>query len=357
MPDRLAVAIVGTGIGREHLAGFKALPDLYDVAAVCDIDRNRAEALAAAFGVRRVETRLDALLGDPAIDVIDLCTPAHLHVRQIQAVLAAGQHVICEKPLAGSLAEVDRIAAMAASANGRLMPIFQRRFGGGVRKLRHLVDLGLTGRAYIATVETHWQRGPDYYEVAWRGRWATELGGVNLTQAIHAHDLLTHVLGPIARVYAATRTAVNPIEVEDCSAAVVEMADGSVATLSATLGAARQTSRLKFVFQNVTVESHADAYGFDTDPWQFIATTPERQSAIDVALRGAEPGHEGFAGQFASFHAALAGNADPPVTVGDARRSLELVTAIYHSARQGQPVDLPIGEEHPCYRGWLSPPG
>lgn len=338
------------------MAGFTALPDLYDVAAICDIDRTRAEALATGFGVRRVETRLDALLGDPAIDVIDLCTPAHLHVRQIEAVLAAGQHVICEKPLAGSLAEVDHIAAIAASANGRLMPIFQRRFGGGVRKLRHLVDLNLTGRAYIATVETHWQRGPDYYEVAWRGRWATELGGVNLTQAIHAHDLLTYVLGPIGRVYAATRTAVNPIEVEDCSAAVVEMAGGSVATLSATLGAARQTSRLKFVFQNLTVESHSDAYRFDTDPWQFIATTPDHQAVVDAALRDPEPDHEGFAGQFAAFYAALGGNADPPVTIADARRSLELVTAIYHSARTGEPVDLPIGEDHPCYRGWLPRP-
>ncbi|MEQ9814712.1 MAG: Gfo/Idh/MocA family oxidoreductase, partial [Azospirillaceae bacterium] len=207
MAGRLRVAIVGCGIGRDHLAGFRALPGQWTVAAVCDVDRGRAAALAGEGGVARMETDLGRLIGDPAIDVIDLCTPPYQHFEQIVAVLRAGQHVICEKPLVGSLAEVDALAGIAAGARGRLLPILQKRFGNGLRQLEHLKGLGLTGRALVTTVENHWRREADYYAVPWRGRWATELGGVNLTQAIHAHDIVMHVLGPVGRVFAATRTA------------------------------------------------------------------------------------------------------------------------------------------------------
>ncbi|MEQ9815277.1 MAG: Gfo/Idh/MocA family oxidoreductase, partial [Azospirillaceae bacterium] len=209
MPDRLSVAIVGTGIGRDHLLGFRARPDLWTVATVCDIDRGRAERLAAEFGVGQVATDLAAVLADQTVDIVDLCTPPHLHYQQISASIAAGKHVICEKPLVGSLADIDRLKALCRDAPVRLMPIFQKRFGAGLYRLRHLMAQGLAGRPFVATAETHWRRAADYYAVPWRGKWATEMGGVNLTQAIHAHDIVTHVMGPVARVFAANRTAVN----------------------------------------------------------------------------------------------------------------------------------------------------
>jgi len=356
MTRRLRVAIVGTGIGGTHLAGFRALPDLWEVVAVCDVDWERAAALAAAHGVRRVESDLARLVGDPAIDVVDLCTPPYQHFAQISAVLEAGQHVICEKPLVGSLAEVDALAALAAGSEGALLPILQKRFGNGLMQLRHLMALGLTGRAYVTTVENHWRRGADYYAVPWRGRWATELGGVNLTQAIHAQDIVMAVLGPVARVFAATRTAVNPIEVEDCSATLAEMADGSLATFSATLGAATEITRLRFVFEQVTVESCHKARDFTDAPWSFRAPDAARQRAIDAALADAPRIRESFAGQFEDFHRSLTEGTPPAVTLDDSRRSLELATAIYHSAGTGAPVALPIGRDHPAYHGWR-PPG
>ncbi|MEQ9811368.1 MAG: Gfo/Idh/MocA family oxidoreductase, partial [Azospirillaceae bacterium] len=176
------------------------------------------------------------------------------------------------------------------------------------------------------------------------------------TQAIHAHDIVKHVLGPVARVFAATRTAVNPIEVEDCSAVLAEMADGSLATFSATLGAATEITRLRFVFENVTVESCLKARDFTDAPWTFVAPDAGRQREVDAALRQAPRDLESFAGQFAAFHRTLTEGAKPAVTLADSRRALELVTAIYASARSGEAVELPIGRDHPAYRGWL-PPG
>ena len=99
--------------------------------------------------------------------------------------------MICEKPLVGSLHEIDQIAAAEARPRGRIMPVFQYRFGNGLQKARRIIELGLAGKPYLATVETAWLRGAKYYSVPWRGRFETELGGALLTHAIHSHDILT----------------------------------------------------------------------------------------------------------------------------------------------------------------------
>ena len=111
------------------------------------------------------------------VDVIDICTPSYLHYEQTLQALAAGKHVICEKPVAGSLKEVDELIAAEARSGKRMMPIFQYRFRSGLQKLKLLVDAGVAGRAYLTTVETAWRRRPEYYAVPWRGKWKTELGG------------------------------------------------------------------------------------------------------------------------------------------------------------------------------------
>jgi predicted dehydrogenase len=254
---------------------------------------------------------------------------------------------------AQSLAVCDELTRIEAEAPGRLMPIFQYRYGNGLLKLQHLIARGLAGTAYLSTIETAWLRGDDYYAVDWRGKWKSELGGVMTTHAIHAHDILCNVIGPVKSVFARTTTRVNPIETEDCAAVSLEMADGSLATLSATLGSRPEISRLRFCFEKLTAESSLSPYQPSFDPWTFTAARDEDQGAITEALADFEEGPQLYAGQFARFHDALARGAEIPVTLADARAALELLTAIYHSARTGQPVELPIGADHPAFEGWL----
>jgi predicted dehydrogenase len=267
--------------------------------------------------------------------------------------LLAGRHAVVEKPFAGSLAEADALAELERKSGRRLCPVFQYRFSNGIAQLLHLRERGFVGKAYMATVETHWRRGRAYYDNPWRGRWATELGGTLVTHAVHNHDLLTYVLGPIRSVYARIATRVNPIETEDCAAAVLEMADGSFATLSVTVGAEEDMSRLRFCFEGLTAESNRSPYNPGTTPWRFVAADPERQAAIDAALAEAPLGPERNAGQFLRLHKALSEGGPLPVSIADARPSLELLTAAYHSARSGKAVQLPIGRDHPLYAGWL----
>lgn len=345
--------MAGLGIGKEHVDGYKVLPELYEVVALCDISEPLARSLAEAYDVPRVETSIEALCAMDDLDVIDICTPPGLHAAQTKQVLASGKHAVVEKPVAASLKIVDELIAAEAQSGKRVMPIFQYRFGHGIQKLKLLQQAGLTGRAHLSTVETAWRRRADYFaDRPWRGKRETELGGVVTVHAIHAHDLLYYILGPARLVSARMNTSVNPIELEDCFAASVEMTDGSLATLAATLGSSAQISRHRFCFSGLTAESNTAPYASTADPWTFVGDSPEIDRQIDEALEGFEPLPEGFAGQFYRFFHALQNGDDLPVTLADTRASMELLTALYYSARTGQSVALPIADDHPAYAGW-----
>jgi predicted dehydrogenase len=232
------------------------------------------------------------------------------------------------------------------------MPIFQYRFGNGVQRARRIIDLGLAGKPYLATVETAWKRGAAYYATPWRGRLDTELGGVLLTQAIHSHDLMTWLMGPVASVFAATATRVNPIEVEDCAVASLVLQNGALASLAATLGSHKEISRLRFCFEHVTFESGQAPYSPGDDPWEIIPASDQAAARIAQGLNDWSFVPSRFNGLMARYHAALESGAALPVTLADARQSLELVTALLHAGETGARVDLPIGTSHPKYRSW-----
>ncbi len=353
MHPKLRVAVVGVGVGKQHITAFQELPEQFEVVVACDIDAAKARAIAAERDIPRVSTDLAELCRMDDLDVIDICTPPHLHREQIEQVLSAGKHAICEKPLVGSLKEVDELIRVEAESGKRVMPIFQYRFGHGLQKLKFLVDEGLAGRAYVATVEMAWRRRAAYYAVPWRGKWQTELGGTLLSHAIHTHDMLCYILGPVKNVFARTATRVNPIEVEDCASVSLEMADGSLASSTVTLGSVPEISRHRFCFSGFTAESNTQPYNNSKEPWTFTGDTPELSERIEETLARFVPLPERFTGQFYRFHRALMEETELPVTLQDSRASLELITAMYHSSFTGQTVALPIGQAHPRYSSWL----
>jgi predicted dehydrogenase len=221
-----------------------------------------------------------------------------------------------------------------------------------VQKVKRIIDSGVVGTPYLATVETMWKRDAAYYETPWRGHWRTELGGVLLTHAIHAHDLMTWLLGPPASVFARTATRVNPIQTEDCAVAALVMQNGALVSLAATLGSEREITRLRLCFEHATFESGEKPYAPGDDPWVITAASPEAEQRISEVLAGYRPVSPRFGGLFGAYHAALATDSPLPVTLAEARLSIELATALYHSAASGAPVALPIAPDHPAYHGW-----
>jgi predicted dehydrogenase len=348
----LKVAVVGAGIGSQHIKAYQNLPDQFDLVALCDIDPAKASQVAREFNVRDVVHDFRDLLTRTDVDVIDLCTPPYQHFEQLQSGLKAGKHMICEKPLLGSLSEVDRLSELAGESEKQVMPIFQYRFGHGLQKLKHLVDRKLTGEAFVFNVDVAWWRSEEYYrDKPWRGKRSTELGGALLSQAIHAVDMIFYILGPAKTVSAFTRTRVSPIDVEDCVAIAVELGDGSLGTISVTLGSITQISRHRFTFRRLTAESNTEPYSNSREPWSISIVDKASEAAITEALNDFKPQLEGYEGQFSRFFTALRDGGELPVIIDDARRSLEFIAAVYHSNESGERVELPLGRQHPKYYG------
>lgn len=345
------VAIVGAGIGAEHLRAYLSLPDRFEVACICDVDLDRANRLALPHGIA-VQTEFERLVDDSQIDIVDICLPPHLHLEASLATLEAGKHVICEKPLVTSLSDMDALSAKERHAAGTVFPVFQYRYGLGTAQLFSLIDADLAGRCFAGSLETHWSRDAEYYSIPWRGTWAGEQGGALLGHAIHIHDLLTAILGPVGRVTAETATNVNEIEVEDCAAVSIKMASGALVTSSVTLGAADNTSRLRLMFEGFTVESDHAPYAPAANPWKFTARAPCAQEDIDAVLGSVAEPLTGFSGLLKEVADQLDGHPSRAVSIEEGRRSIEFVTAAYQSARTGKAVSLPISADSPLYAGW-----
>jgi predicted dehydrogenase len=351
---RLRVAVIGCGIGRSHIVeGYVPNADRFEVAALCDLDPARMAPIAAEFGIAEQVTDFDSLLDRDDIDVIDVCTPPGVHYSMVVKALEAGKHVVCEKPLVGSLAEVDEVMAVERTAKGKLMPVFQYRFGDGIEQVKAIIDAGLAGKPFAGTVETFWRREAPYYQVPWRGKWKTELGGVLMAHAIHNHDLFTYLMGDVAKLFGRVATRIHAIEVEDTACASVELASGALGSFTATLGAAEEFTRIHLIFDNVTFESDRSPYNPGHKPWTILPRNDATKAAIDDLLTDWQHVPPRFTTQMARFADAIAGKGELPVTSADARRALEIVTAFYHSSATGTEVIMPIGPEHPKYKSWV----
>lgn len=343
------VGLIGARIGAEHLAAYRSLP-AFDVRWVCDLDVARARDVAKDA---RITTEITEVLADPDVDIVDICLPPALHLTVILDALAAGKHVICEKPLVTRLADFAEVEAAAARENRRVFPIFQYRYGPATAALSALSKADLLGQPLVASLETHWSRGSDYYATPWRGTWAGEQGGAILTHAIHIHDFLVRAFGPVASVFARLGTLVNQIEVEDCAALSLQMANGALATSSVTLGAATDTTRVRLVYTGLTATSDTIPYAPADGDWTFTARDPKRQAEVDEILATLPKAPSGFTGQFSAIATALSGGDADAVSVHDARVALEFVAAVYASHRSGGAVGLPLDPDHPYQESWL----
>ena len=147
---------------------------------------------------------------------------------------------------------------------------------------------------------------------------------------------------------------VNPIETEDCAAISMRTAEGALVTSSITLGAAGNASRFRATFEHVTLTSSTNPYQIGAGPWTFEASDPARQAVIDAVVASVAEIPHRFAGQFSDMHARLTGGADLYLpSLEEGYHSVELMTAIYASARNGQVVSLPLRADHPLSDGWL----
>lgn len=343
----LKVGIVGCGaIAGNHVSAYRAA-DNVEVIACFDIDDDRARTFVAEHSIDHAVSSLDELF-DLGVDLISVCTPHPTHEAVVIAAAKRSVHVLCEKPIAVDVASAERMVEACEQAGVTLGCVFQRRLWPAAKRIRSAIDDGLIGEPILARIEVLLHRDSSYYlATPWRGTWATDGGGVVMTQAIHYIDLLQWYLGDVEWVMTAADTFTHGahIEVEDTLAATMRMSSGAIAQFTAstalTPGLGQRIAITGAAGGTVGLFEYPEGAEAVNDVWvipgQAAYSYPTEVSAdrsldrINVALA---PFH---AEQIADFVAAVRADTAPAVTGKEALRSLRTMSALYRSMRTGRP--------------------
>jgi predicted dehydrogenase len=345
---------VGAGVvaADSHLPAVVALSERITLVGVCDPSRDKAARLVQGTDAGCF-TDLGTALRDTAPDLVLLATPPATHAELVQLCLRAGAWVICEKPAARSLAELDVIAAGEQETGNWCSFIYQRRFGSTAQLLRRLTDAGRIGPVRAATAQTLWFRNDDYYRVPWRGDWDGEGGGALSSLGVHALDLALWLSGGWVEVTAMAERLDRDIAVDNLSGAVVRLESGGLLTVVTSALSPGQETRLRLDYTDATVEL-VHLYTYGNDDWQLTVLPGAGSDAGGLlqeewATREPDPPSQ-YAALFAAVLDARERGEQPPCSGADGRAAFELVTACYASALTGRVVRRgEIGSGHPFY--------
>jgi predicted dehydrogenase len=347
------IGIVGCGMVADfHAQAITAMRGGH-LAGVFSRREDNARRLANRFG-GRVYTDYKAFLADPALDIVVIATPSGAHLEPAVQAARAGKHVICEKPLEVTLERVDRMIRVCRENKVMLAGIFQRRFLEATQQFKKAVDAGRLGRISLADAYIKWHRSQAYYDSGdWRGTWQLDGGGALINQSIHTIDLLYYLAGDVEWVCGfADRRSHERIEVEDNAVAILKFKSGALGVI--------EGSTACFSPSGNPAEVHmcgADGSIFMQDNsftvWEFRRKRSADQHIREKFAPGGHPG-AGAADPaaidfvphqraFEDVIKALKKGTAPMVDGPEARKSIEIILAIYQSALTGgRPVHLPL---------------
>lgn len=329
--------IVGCGmIAKIHAAAISQMPNGI-ITSVYDPIPAGAEAFAAQNGCKAAPS-LEALLLDPEVDIVNICTPSGTHAQIAAAAARHKKHVVVEKPLAITAESAEEVVQAQKENGVQICVISQLRFSSGVQALRQAMAQGAFGTPVLNSLSMRYYRNEDYYRRGgWRGKWNTDGGGALMNQGIHGLDLLCCLCGPVHSVHAQYRTILHNIEVEDTLCALMEFESGALGTLEVSTavspGQARRieiggTEGSAVLQENELVKWNAKAPRPNLEnSWQVNAASDP--SAIDC---------DGHRLQFENLLAAIEGEAPLLVDAEEGCREVKLILAIYESARSGQTI-------------------
>jgi len=351
MAKTYGFGIIGTGMIADFHA--RAIGDLPNARLVggCDIDRERADKFAERHHCRAFYD-FEAILADPNIDVVTICTPSGLHMEPAIAAARHGKHVVCEKPLEITLERCDRMIAACRKAGVALAGLFPARAAEASQLLKRAVDSGRFGRLTLCDAYIKWWRSQEYYDSGgWRGTWKLDGGGALMNQSIHTIDMLQWLAGPVESVFAFTdRLAHKRIEVEDVAVAALRFRSGALGVIEGS--SAAYPGHPKEI--HISGEK-GSAFLRDSSftVWKFAEEKTEDKKILRKhGLREAKAGAgaadprtitwEGHRVQFEDAARAIRTGREPMVSGAEARKAVEIILAVYKSAQTGSVVRLPL---------------
>ncbi|HEY4464331.1 MAG TPA: Gfo/Idh/MocA family oxidoreductase [Streptosporangiaceae bacterium] len=333
-------AIVGLGFGASRVELFGAVPGA-NLVAVVDADAARAEEVGRRHNVSW-STDVDDVLKREDVDVVGIYTPSGMHRDVALAAAQAGKHLLMTKPLEVSLERIDEILLTAKQCGVEVFAEFYLRYEPDHYRMHQAIAGGLIGPPILGDFAFKCYRPQWYFDMGggWRGTKEFNGGGIMMNQAIHFVDLLYWHLGDVAEVQATAGTFAHQIEVEDTAAAVLRMRSGAIATFVGTT--TFQTRRCFYEPYGGGSLTRAEING----PRGSVSIVDDVLGEVVLEPGTELPGLVKPPNVLADVVAALADPAyrSPALVRGDeARKSVEIVDALYRAAATGERVAVGTG--------------
>ena len=346
--------IVGCGMIADFHA--RAIQDMKGGHLACVFSRSKtnADRVAKEYGCASYQN-YEAFLAHPGLDIVAIATPSGAHLKPCAQAARAGKHIICEKPLEVTLERVDRMIRACDQNGVMLAGIFPRRFNEATTLFKKAVDAGRLGKITLADAYIKWYRTQEYYDSGeWRGTWLLDGGGALMNQSIHTIDLLYYLAGDIDSICAYADRAIHKgIETEDNAVAIAKFKSGALGVIEGSTSCFSPTGH--------PAEVHlcgADGSIFMRDNaftvWDFKKKNPSDKKIMQkfkaetgrAGAGAADPKAIDFSGHRKNFEdvvLSLKLGKKPLIDGEEARKSIEIILAIYRSALSGgKPVRLPL---------------
>src|SRR5262245_9986749 len=344
--SEIGFGIIGCGnISTIHAKAIQSIPEAR-LRAFHSHSRPKAETMARQFSVD-FESSLDQLRDRKDIQVVSICTPSGTHADLGIKAAAAGKHVVVEKPIDVTLEKARMLIEACHQGGVKLAVIFQSRFLPAVQILKSAIARNRLGRLILGDAYVKWYRTREYYEAArWRGTLALDGGGALINQSIHTIDLLQYFIGPVTSVFGFAEKKLHPyIEAEDTAVAVVKFRNGALGVIEGATSVSPGFSR--------RVEIHGEKGsvildGNDITAWNLTDTGEEEEALSRLKERDLSNGASdpmaldisGHRRQMEDLIAAIRQDRPPMIDGAEGLKALELVLAIYRSAREKTLVEL-----------------
>ena len=340
---KIRLALVGCGrISANHFDSIEKHANRVELVDVCD-NNNAALALAVARTKAKGKSNLTELLETTTADLIVLATPSGLHPDQSIQVAQSGRHVMTEKPMATRWSDGLRMVKACEDTNVRLFVVKQNRCNATLQLLKKAIEQGRFGKIYSVAVNVFWTRPQDYYDSAkWRGTWEFD-GGALMNQASHYIDLLDWLMGPVESVMTYTATLARDIEVEDSGVVALRWRSGTLGTVNVSMLTypKNMEGSITILGEKGTVRVGGVAVN-EIQTWEFSDPRAEDADIENANYQTTSVYGFGHALYYDNVIKTLRGEAEPETDGREGLKTLELLIAMYLSARDGKRVALPL---------------
>ena len=339
--------IIGAGLIADFHA--KAIGDITNAKLIgcCDKMPEKAKKLTDKYDAR-VFMDYQEMLDSDDIDIVTIATPSGFHAEPTIAAAGAGKHVICEKPLEITLERIDSMIAAHKKSGTYLGGIFPYRFNDMMTPIREAINSGRLGKITYAGIYVPWWRTDEYYKDSWHGTWKLDGGGALMNQSIHMVDMLCDLMPSIESVQAYTAALGHKIETEDTAASAIRYTNGALGIIYGTTASyPGQFRRFEITGTKGTIINVENSITV----WQFADEKPEDKDVLEkfgqISGGGgvsdpAAISYENHTRNFRAFLDALEAGEDFWIDGSEARKAVEVILAIYKSAKEQKPVTLPL---------------